>query len=202
MQRSLQIVVEFRTAHQNPMLKLFDFLKFHAAGTPRGRVSHRLKRMDRLVEKLGRHPMRLSQMEDVGGCRAVVPGLRELRLLSGLMLAVAETNDTIDLRSDDDYVTNPKPTGYRGRHLVFRVDGRSIEAQIRTSHQDRWAQAVEDALGRTGFNVKDAEGPEELLLYFERAAYRLDLEERGMDPEPAVEIEFARLRESVRQYFV
>jgi ppGpp synthetase/RelA/SpoT-type nucleotidyltranferase len=36
----------------------------------------RFKRMDRIVDKLRRYPhMRHSQMEDIGGCRAILPDL-------------------------------------------------------------------------------------------------------------------------------
>ena len=47
----------------------------------KAKVSQRLKRINRIVEKLSRdehRTMRLSQMEDVGGCRVVVQSLEEL----------------------------------------------------------------------------------------------------------------------------
>src|SRR5262245_23877888 len=45
----------------------------------KGRVSQRLKRASRIIDKLVRFPrMRLTQMQDVGGCRAVVPALDDV----------------------------------------------------------------------------------------------------------------------------
>ena len=52
---------------------------------------------------------------------------------------------------DYDYLTDPKPDGYRGVHLIFKYtgtrpsayDGQFIELQIRTRLQHGWAMAVE-----------------------------------------------------------
>jgi putative GTP pyrophosphokinase len=140
-------------------------------------------------------------MEDIGGCRAVVPGLQELRLLADLILAQIEMDHSMTLRDDLDYVATPKASGYRGRHLIARVHDHLIEIQIRTERQERWAQAVEDALGRTGFNVKDEQAPEQLLLYFKQAALRLALEDEGHPADKDLERKFANLRELIRPLY-
>jgi GTP pyrophosphokinase len=55
--------------------------------TSTAQVSQRLKRANRIVDKLVRAPrMRLSQMQDVGGCRVVVSTLTELRALQSRVL--------------------------------------------------------------------------------------------------------------------
>jgi hypothetical protein len=55
-----------------------------------------------------------------------------------------------ELFDTDDYITNPKPLGYRGIHLIYRFqsdnksfNGRFVEVQFRTRLQHAWATAVE-----------------------------------------------------------
>lgn len=84
--RALDVVTRFRATWADPpqpLAKVSMGLRSMATREARGtaRVSQRLKRLHRIVEKLSRdehRTMRLSQMEDVGGCRVVVPTLREL----------------------------------------------------------------------------------------------------------------------------
>jgi ppGpp synthetase/RelA/SpoT-type nucleotidyltranferase len=200
-QRSFEVVNAFVDEHLEPMGIVFNSLAFFAAGTPKGVSSYRPKRLERIWEKLMRQPkMRLSQMEDVGGCRSVVPGLREVGMLAGLLMAQMEVNG-FEVVEDTDYYQNPKASGYRARHIVVKVAGRRVEVQLRSERQEEWAQRVEDAGGQTGYNVKDGDAPEELLRYFERAAFRLALEERGREPDNRFQVEFAALREQVRPYF-
>lgn len=65
-----------------------------------------------------------------------------------------------------DYVTEPKPSGYRAFHVVVERDSRLIEVQIRTALQHRWAVNVESIGPRVGYALKDGVGPEPLLEYF------------------------------------
>jgi len=163
-------------------------------GAPR--PGQRFKRMDRILPKLLRFPkMRLSQMEDIGGCRAVF-----------------ETGDDVNAVARrirrrwphariSDHIENPKPDGYRSLHIVEKRDGRLIEVQLRTRRQHAWAEAIESAGPRTGYNLKDGEGPADLRRYFMLAAERLAREDAGLPPDSAIEEEFATLREQVLRYF-
>jgi len=92
-------------------------------------------------KKLARLPtLRLSQMQDVGGCRVVLdaPAVE----VDPLAATIAEKWDVL---ADDDYVRAPRPDGYRARHLVVRHSGVAIEVQLRTFLQDRWAEFRETA---------------------------------------------------------
>lgn len=101
----------------------------------------------------------------------------------------------------DDYVKRPQDTGYRAVHVVVVEAGRKVEIQLRTPAQNRWADGVEAAADRLKLPLKNGRGPSELLRYFERAAFKLALEERGEKPDEAFERDFATLREQVRPYF-
>ena len=105
-------------------------------------VSQRLKRLDRIIEKLLRpehQTMRLPQMEDIGGCRVVVPTLDELWRLHGRVVS----NWVGDLRQGHDYIGTPKADGYRAVHLIVERDGHLVEVQLRTRRQHLWAAQVE-----------------------------------------------------------
>ena len=69
------------------------------------------------------------------------------------------------ITNSHDYVTAPKPDGYRSLHLVNRNHGRLIEIQLRTPLQDAWANAVEDATRRFG-DLKTGGGPMVLRNFF------------------------------------
>jgi len=98
--------------------------------------------------------MQLSRMQDIGGVRAVVNSIKEVRALQ------SEYQDTKrfthKLARENDYILDPKTDGYRGVHLVYKYNntlarnglaaqykGLAIELQIRTKLQHTWATAVE-----------------------------------------------------------
>ena len=99
-------------------------------------VTQRLKRADRIIEKLVRHPrMQLTTMDDIGGCRVVVPTLGDLDKLQRYLHR--RWGDSVKTRRN--YVADPKPTGYRAYHLVVIRHGMPIEVQLRTAWQQNWA---------------------------------------------------------------
>jgi len=115
----------------------------------KGLTAARLKQMTSIRAKLGRIKSNLRQMQDLGGCRAVVPSIDQARSLAG---AIRE-NSSHNLKREDPYMDNPRLSGYRSHHLVFAFqprddsesdyEGRLIEFQIRSRLQHSWATAVE-----------------------------------------------------------
>jgi len=74
-------------------------------------VSQRLKRVPTILDKLRREPgMALSWMQDIGGCRAVLDSIEEIRRVER---RYTRTGARRVVRIAD-YVTKPKATGYRG----------------------------------------------------------------------------------------
>jgi putative GTP pyrophosphokinase len=134
-------------------------------------VAERLKRQPRLVGKLIRFPeMKLTRMQDVAGCRAILPSLA----------AVDEVRRRIERQKSEvvkvnDYNASPRSSGYRALHIVVRRDGALVEIQLRTARQQRWATLVEDLDAAYRFQLKDEIGPEEVLEYLR--VYALGLSE-------------------------
>jgi ppGpp synthetase/RelA/SpoT-type nucleotidyltranferase len=194
-----RVMGRYRAAHAYPLKKVTMGVRVMVAtelGDDAPRPGQRFKRMDRIIDKLRRYDtMRLSQMEDIGGCRVVLGSLDEVYAVVARLRRRWRVGAV-------DYIAHPKPDGYRGVHVIERRDGCQVEVQVRTERQHGWAQAVEDALSLTGYNVKDGDGPDDLRLYFRLAAKRLALEDRGDPPDDALEARFATLREQIRHYYL
>ena len=154
-------------------------------------VTQRLKRLPAIVNKLYRHPsMRLAQMQDIGGCRAVLPGGSAEVL--GVLRRITQR---WSIAAHDDYVANPQPvTGYRAVHAIVERDGRLIEIQLRTIMQQNWAEQVERSQRILGEALKDGKGPEQVLKYYERLSYGLALVETGQPVDPDLVGEVEELR--------
>ncbi len=184
--------------HAYPLVLVTNGLRsFVARESETGFVAQRFKRMDRIVNKLGRMPrLRLSQMEDIGGCRAIVENAREVSAIVRRM-----RNARWNIVGVNDYSRVPKPDGYRARHIIVRRENRLIEIQLRTPTQHEWAEAVERAAGQTGHNVKDGEAPRELLAYFECAARFLAVQEQGGPVDDALIAELDELHAETAHYW-
>lgn len=191
----------YRDMHAYPMTKVTNGVRHYikaATGDESLRPGQRFKRMNRILDKLRRYPhMRLSQMEDIGGCRAVLNNRDQ----------VNEVVKRITRRWTDarviDYVENPKSSGYRSVHLIARRDGRMVEVQLRTTGQHAWADAAETwTPPAVDFNVKDdpAGVPEPVRSYFQVAGEIIALRETGQQPEEALMTEVRRLEGELAPY--
>lgn len=196
---ALRVITDYRAMHEYPLRKVTmgvrSMLKTALPGETI-RPGQRFKRLDRILGKLGRFPrMRLSQMEDIGGCRAVISER------AGVYAVLGRIRRNWPDAKVTDYIAEPKPDGYRGVHIIERRDSRLIEVQLRTVRQHVWAEAVERLYLGLGHNLKDGYGPVDLREYFRLAAGRLAAQEVGRPLDRAEEARFDTLRERVRHYF-
>lgn len=136
-------------------------------------VATRLKRIPSIVKKLQNNDgMALARMQDVGGLRAIVANMKQVRSLESIY---KESLFTHELTDTDDYINAPKESGYRSLHLIYRYrnpvapkyDKLSLELQIRTKTQHIWATAVETVGTFINHALKSSEGPDEWLEYFQ-----------------------------------
>ena len=140
----------------------------------------RLKRLPSILQKLqrkyyGNKPtMKLSQMQDIAGCRAVMPNVELANKL------YKEGYIRGDLKhkkiNEKNYINNPKEDGYRSIHLIYRYksdkkgkqdyNGLLVEIQIRSKLQHLWATAVETVDFFTRQAIKSNEGQKEWMDFF------------------------------------
>lgn len=175
---SIGVVTKFRDAHGYPMTKVRAGLASMVSTEGLdAALTQRHKRVPRIVRKLVRmEGTNLARLEDIGGCRIVVKSASDMDVLCRRI----RKNWGSNFRRDRDYVTDPKPMGYRARHFVVVRDGRAIEVQVRTEGQQRWADAVESIDARLGTKLKDEIGPESLIENFQIAGEFIHRVEFGL----------------------
>lgn len=114
-EESLSIVNEWRSFHTFPLNSITVVLKQKSRRLQSDAlVVQRLKRARSILGKLVREPsMRLTQMQDIGGCRAVFKSIDYVYLLKESYLDKKGQYEIVHI---DDYIRAPKPSGYRSLH--------------------------------------------------------------------------------------
>ena len=128
-----QIYSDYRDTFAEPLREVAETIGSFADGAP---VQSRLKRFETTVEKLRRSTSDLSRLEDIAGCRVVLPTMVEQRQV------LYRIRGAWEVMRERDYQTTPRD-GYRALHIVVSVQGRPVEVQVRTLWEDMWANASE-----------------------------------------------------------
>ncbi len=179
---ALMVLSNWRAAHSYPMHIFKKRLKKISEKLDKNAVSsQRLKRAQSIIKKLNRKykgkkaTMKLTQMQDIAGCRTVMSNVELVRKLYKNYYPTK--GDLRHIRKNKkDYITYPKEDGYRSIHLIYKYKSDKekkkiyndllIEVQIRTKIQHIWATAVET----TGFFIKQGlkfnEGEKEWADFF------------------------------------
>ena len=177
----------WRSAHGFPLNGMTRTLNNRARklAPRRPLIAQRLKRLVSIENKLLRRPhVRATQIQDLGGCRIILPTISEVRRMH---LAYEQGRSHVfHLHRTDDYITRPKTSGYRSLHLVYRYDSSGspqwrnmrVELQMRSRLQHAWATAVEAVAFFEGQDLKAGEGNERWLRFFTLAAHHIAMEEK------------------------
>lgn len=195
-----EVVDWWRSLHVKPLAKVNANLRYwiRKAGVPEPDVTQRLKRFPTIVDKLRREPtMQLSSMEDIGGVRAILPMPEHVTAVRGSL----ERAPRWRIRRVRDYMSSPKPDGYRALHVIVEKDGCYVEVQLRTPWQDAWAQSVEQDTRRLGERLKFGSGPDDLREYYRLISEMLAMRERSEVPSEDFMEELANRYRSTRRYF-
>jgi len=177
---SIDVVQNWRTSHAFPLNTFQVNLRNRARRVESDAlVAQRLKRFSSMMNKLAREPqMKLSQMQDLGGCRAIMSGIEAVDRLFALYRGhSAETLfESEGFLKCYDYIREPKRDGYRGVHVVGRYfarrevsqpwDGYRIEVQLRSRLQHAFATTVETVTTFTREPLKFGGGPDEWKRFF------------------------------------
>ena len=168
--QSVRVINAWRASHAGP-LNTFRMNLRRRVGR-RGFVVQRLKRLPSIISKLERLPrIRLSRMQDIGGCRAV---LRTSDQAYDVALKFGSSRIRHKLIRYQDYIKSPRRSGYRGLHMMYaydsdqstQLDGLNIEVQIRSLRQHQWATAVETVGTFTRNDLKSSQGNATWLRFF------------------------------------
>ena len=127
---------------------LEDFSHFQAYN-PIEHVKSRLKSPESIASKLRRQNLDItsesarSRLTDIAGVRCICSYAKDIFYIADVL----KQQPDMKVRSEKDYVTNPKPSGYRSYHLILDVpiyltdktECMPVEVQIRTQAMDFWA---------------------------------------------------------------
>lgn len=132
----LNIINNWRSSHIFPLRSFRRTLYSRARHVDtRAIVAQRLKRLSSIEAKLKRfREMKLTQMQDIGGCRAVVQNMPRLDELVKLYKQSRSKNPNTrhEFVSEKQYVECPKSDGYRSVHLVYRYHTRPRSIPVTT----------------------------------------------------------------------
>jgi ppGpp synthetase/RelA/SpoT-type nucleotidyltranferase len=172
---ALDVINNWRGSHAYPLNTFQINLRSTAKRfDARPLVAQRVKRMISISNKLQiQKSMKLSQMQDLGGCRAILSNVASVKDVVNYYHKKSSIKHI--LASSDDYINTPKRSGYRGMHLVYRYhsdknkdiyNGLKIEMQIRSRYQHAWATAVETVSMFSGQALKSSLGSDEWKRFF------------------------------------
>lgn len=143
-------------------------------------IQSRTKEYSSVMEKMIRKgtdgiPRHYTTFDDNAGVRAVVQFVKDVYTVRNEMMKF----NTIRLISEEDYIKNPKPSGYRSLHLTFEVPLEGLnflprcEVQIRTIAQQNISEGTHELV----YKKKDI--PEEYkkkVVSLWENAHNVDLE--------------------------
>jgi len=119
----------FAEAYESVIRILRDDLNLEPTGRP-------AKSTTSIADKLRREHIRLTQIQDIAGCRVVVEDIAKQDALVDRISAIFGQSHVTDRRARPSH-------GYRAVHIVVTTSGKSIEIQVRTALQHLWAEVSE-----------------------------------------------------------
>lgn len=199
------VIYNFRSSHSFPLNTFQTTLRGKARRVdPNSIVAQRIKRLPTIITKLQRQKFRLTEIQDIGGCRVVLSSVSRVQKL---VKAYEESDLKHQLLIKDDYIAKPKLSGYRGVHLIYSYysdkkstyNGLKIEMQFRTALQHAWATAVE-VVGRfTGEALKSNQGNRKWKRFFTLMGSEIALREKS-PPVPNTPVSRRELISDLRRY--
>jgi putative GTP pyrophosphokinase len=113
-----------------------------------------------IVDKLRRESIRLSQVQDIAGCRIVVDSRAAQNSLTSALVDLFPVTHVSDRREKPSH-------GYRAVHVIVKECGLNVEIQVRTRLQQLWAELSEKLADHYGPGLKYGEGPENIRKLLE-----------------------------------
>ena len=138
----------FGSAYELVVTTIGNRLKVKPTGRP-------AKSTTSVIDKLQRETIRLSQMQDIAGCRIVVRNIVDQNRLLAKVKKMFPSCAVADRRQRPSH-------GYRAIHVIVHVGDRPIEIQIRSKLPHVWAEVSERLSDSVGVALKYGRGPKHL----------------------------------------
>jgi ppGpp synthetase/RelA/SpoT-type nucleotidyltranferase len=150
----LRLLDEYRRSLTGAYEDVVGTIRDRLGLEPTGRPA---KSTTSIAEKLRRESIRLTQVQDIAGCRLIVVNIAEQdRVVTNLVRHFIKTT-VVDRRAKPSH-------GYRAVHVIATIDDKAVEIQARTVLQQLWAELSEkisdtiDPAIKYGGGQKDIQG--------------------------------------------
>jgi GTP pyrophosphokinase len=165
-------------------------------------VSGRPKHIYSIWRKMRGKELDFSELYDVRAFRVIVPDIKDCYTVLGIVHHLWQPVP----REFDDYISRPKPNGYKSLHtVVIGDDGRAFEVQIRTQEMHRfaeygvaahWRYKEAGARGYGGQFAANDKYDEKIAWLRQLLAWKDDVEEGGTSAAADGREAWAQLRET------
>jgi putative GTP pyrophosphokinase len=138
----------FSDAYEIVVGQIRDQLGLEPTGRP-------AKSTTSIIDKLQRESIRLSQVQDIGGCRLTTRDIDEQDYIVTRLTELFDKATIVDRREQSSH-------GYRAVHAIVDSEGKLIEIQVRTEPQHLWAELSEKLSDVVDNSIKYGGGPIEI----------------------------------------
>lgn len=176
----------FREAYDTAIGRIRTELSLEPTGRP-------AKSTTSISDKLRRESIRLTQIQDIAGCRLIVENIAEQDKVVKSLAGLFENVTVVDRRQQPSH-------GYRAVHVIANCNGQLIEIQVRTALQHLWAELSEKYSDVWGQAIKYGGGDENvqgLLTEASKFIALVEVTEKNIAEICSVDILPAEYRENV-----
>jgi putative GTP pyrophosphokinase len=125
-----------------------------------------------IAEKLQRESIRLTQIQDIAGCRLIVPDISEQDRLVASLVKLFSDSTVIDRREKPSH-------GYRAVHVIVAIEKKTVEIQVRTALQQEWAEVSEKLADLIDPAIKYGRGNESTVKILAAASHLVAVHEQS-----------------------
>jgi putative GTP pyrophosphokinase len=129
----LRLLDQYRRSFSEAYEIIVGTIRTELGLEPTGRPA---KSTTSISDKLRRESIRLTQIQDIAGCRLIVSDIATQEKVVQSLDSLFEHTTVVDRRQQPSH-------GYRAVHVIVRCRDKMIEIQIRTSLQHLWAELSE-----------------------------------------------------------
>lgn len=129
----LRLLDQYRRLFSEAYEVVVEAIRNELRLAPTGRPA---KSTTSISDKLRRESIRLSQIQDIAGCRLIVKDIINQESVVQLLTSLFEQTTVNDRREKPSH-------GYRAVHVIVNSHGKLIEIQVRTELQHLWAELSE-----------------------------------------------------------
>lgn len=148
----IRLLDSYRRSFSESYEKVVKIIREQLGLQPTGRPA---KSTPSIIEKLRRESIRLSQIQDIAGCRVIVDDVGMQSETIARLTGVFVDAVIFDRRERPSH-------GYRAVHVVLKCDEKLVEIQIRTRLQQLWAELSEKLSDAVDPAIKYGGGPESI----------------------------------------